>query len=83
MFSSIFSPDNRKRMVKKLNGIDANARFEFQMSNTLKVFQQSGVLLELDALTNDQKEKLDKIRMLRRVLINGRAGSAGKTFVAM
>ena len=66
-----------------LAGIDANAtRFEFQMSNTLKVFQQS-VLLEVDTLTNDQKEKLDKIRMLRRVLINGRAGSAGKTFVAM
>ena len=50
------------------------------MSNALKFFQQS--VLELDTLTNDQKEKLDKIRILRRVLINGRAGS-GKTFVAM
>ena len=57
-----------------LAGIDANAtRFEFQMSNALKVFQQS-VLLELDTLTNDQKEKLDKIRMLRRALMIGRAG---------
>ena len=57
-----------------LAGIDANAtRFEFQMSNTLKVFQQS-VLLEVDTLTNDQKEKLDKIRMLRRALMIGRAG---------
>jgi hypothetical protein len=80
MFSSIFFPENRKRLIKKLNNIDANARFEFQMSNALKFFQQ--IVLELDTLTNDQKEKLDKIRILRRVLINGRAGT-GKTFVAL
>jgi hypothetical protein len=54
LFFSIVSPDNRKkRMIKKLNGIDANAtRFDFQMSNALKVFQQS--VLDLDTLTNDQ-----------------------------
>ena len=61
MFSVIFSPHNLKRNLKKLNGIDVNTtRFEFQMSNALKVFQQS-VLLELDTLSKGKRKNQTKL----------------------
>ena len=80
MFSLIFFPDSRERLENQLKSIDNDMKLEFKMLNSLKVFQQC--VLQLDTPTKVQKEALTEILKLRRVLIDGLAGT-GKTYIVV
>ena len=76
-FSSIFLPDNRKMLERKLQRVHGHITLHFEdKHNSLKIFQDC--VLKLNFLTDHQKVALQKINECQRVLLNGRAGT-GKT----